>query len=46
MILPNFPPSEPDDFAATLAPELLTELLEKAQRVDELTQAVELNSEF
>jgi transposase len=45
MILPNFPPSEPEDFAATLAPELLAELLEKAQRVDELTQAVELNSE-
>jgi len=45
MILPNFPPSDPDDSAATLAPELLAELLEKAQRVDELTQTVELNSE-
>ena len=45
MILPNFPPSDPDDFSATLAPELVAELLEKAQRVDELTQTVELNSE-
>jgi transposase len=45
MILPNFPPSEPDGFSATLAPEILAELLEKAQRVDELTQTVELKSE-
>ena len=45
MILPNFPPSDPDDFSATLAPELVAELLEKAQRVDELTQTVELNSD-
>jgi transposase len=45
MILPNFPPSEPDAFSATLAPEILAELLEKAQRVDELTQTVELKSE-
>ncbi|MGZ8176275.1 IS66 family transposase, partial [Methylobacter sp.] len=45
MILPNFPPSDPDDLSASLAPEILAELLEKAQRVDELTQTVELKSE-
>jgi transposase len=45
MILPSLPTLEPDDQAATLLPEMITALLEKAQRVDELTQTVELNSE-
>jgi transposase len=45
MILPGFPPSEPDGSSATLAQEMLADLLEKAQRVDELTQTVELKSE-
>jgi len=45
MILESFPPSEPDDSSAILAPEILARLLEKAQRVDELTQTVELKSE-
>jgi transposase len=45
MILPSFPPSESKDSSANLAPEILAELLEKAQRVDELTQTVELKSE-
>jgi len=45
MILPNFTPSELDDISATWVPEMLAELFEKAQRVDELTQTVELKSE-
>ena len=45
MILPNFPTPEPHDHSALLLPEMITELLEKARRVDELTQTVELKSE-
>jgi len=45
MILPNSPTLEHDDHSALLLPGMLAELLEKAQRVDELTQAVELKSE-
>ena len=45
MILPNFPALEPNDHSAFLLPEMIAELLEKAQRVDALTQTVELNSE-
>jgi transposase len=45
MILPNSPTLEHDDHPAFLLPGMLAELLEKAQRVDELTQTVELNSE-
>ena len=45
MILPNFPALEPNDQSAILLPEMIAELLEKARRVDELTQTVELKSE-
>lgn len=45
MILPDFPTLKHDDHSAILLPEMITELLEKAQRVDELTQTVELKSE-
>ena len=45
MILPNFPALEPNDHSAFLLPEMIAELLEKAQRVDALTQTVELKSE-
>jgi transposase len=45
MILPNFPALEPNDHSAFLLPEMIVELLEKAQRVDALTQTVELKSE-
>ena len=45
MILPNSPALEPNDHSAFLLPEMIAELLEKAQRVDALTQAVELKSE-
>jgi transposase len=45
MILPNFPALEPNDYSAFLLPEMIAELLEKAQRVDALTQTVELKSE-
>ena len=45
MILPNFPPANQDDASAYLLPEAIAVLLEKAQHVDELTQAVELKSE-
>jgi len=45
MILPDFPTLKHDDHPAILLPEMITELLEKAQRVDELTQTVELKSE-
>ena len=45
MILKNFPALEHDDSLAFLSPELIADLLEKAQRVDELTQTVELKSE-
>ena len=45
MILPNFPALEPHDHSAFLLPEMIAELLEKAERVDELTQTVELKSE-
>jgi transposase len=45
MILPNFSTLEHDDHSALLLPEMIAELLEKAQRVDELTQTVELKSE-
>lgn len=46
MILPNFPALEHDDHSAFLLPEMIAELLEKAQRVDELTQTVEIKSEM
>jgi len=45
MILPNFPALEPNDHSVFLLPEMIAELLEKAQRVDALTQTVELKSE-
>ena len=45
MILRNSPTLEDNDHSTTLLPEMITALLEKAQRVDELTQTVELNSE-
>ena len=45
MILPNSPALEPNDHSAFLLPEMIAELLEKAQRVDALTQAIELKSE-
>jgi transposase len=45
MILPNFPALEPNDHSAFLLPEMIAELLTKAERVDELTQTVELKSE-
>ncbi|QWF69469.1 hypothetical protein KEF85_02370 [Methylomonas paludis] len=45
MISPHFPALEHDDYSAVLLPGMLAELLEKAQRVDELTQTVELKSE-
>jgi transposase len=45
MILPNSPALEPNDHSAFLLPEMIAELLEKAQRVDALTQTVELKSE-
>ena len=45
MILPNFPPVNQDDASAYLLPEAIAVLLEKAQHVDELTQAVALKSE-
>jgi transposase len=45
MILPNFPALEPNDHSAFLLPEMIAELLKKAERVDELTQTVELKSE-
>ncbi|QWF69449.1 IS66 family transposase [Methylomonas paludis] len=45
MILSHFSSIEHDEHSAILLPEMLAELLEKAQRVDELTQAVELKSE-
>ena len=45
MISPNFPALEPNDQSAFLLPEMIAELLEKARRVDELTQTVELKSE-
>jgi transposase len=45
MILPNFPALETNDHSAFLSPEMIAALLEKALRVDELTQTVELNSE-
>jgi transposase len=45
MILPNFPALEPNDHSAFLLPEMIAELLEKAQRVDALTQTIELKSE-
>lgn len=45
MILPNSPALEPNDHSTFLLPEMIAELLEKAQRVDALTQAVELKSE-
>ena len=35
MILKNFPALEHDDSLAFLSPELIADLLEKAQRVDE-----------
>jgi hypothetical protein len=45
MILPHFPALETNDHSAFLLPEMIAELLEKAQRVDALTQTVELKSE-
>lgn len=45
MILPHFPALEHDDRPAFLLPGMLADLLEKAQRVDELTHTVELKSE-
>ena len=45
MILRNSPTLEDNDHSTTLLPEMITALLEKAQRVDELTQTVELKSE-
>jgi len=45
MILPNFPLANQDDTSAYLVPEAIAVLLEKAQRVDELIQSVELKSE-
>ncbi len=45
MILANLPTLKHDEYSAVLLPEMIAELLEKAQRVDELTQTVELKSE-
>ncbi|MCX7096461.1 MAG: transposase [Methylococcales bacterium] len=45
MILPNPPTLEHDGHPAFLSPGMLAELLEKAQRVDELSQTVALKSE-
>ena len=45
MILPDIPSANQDDSQAYLLPEAISVLLEKAQRVDELTQTVELKSE-
>ncbi|MDO9103697.1 MAG: hypothetical protein Q7U57_01920 [Methylovulum sp.] len=45
MILPHFTALEHDDHPAFLLPGMLADLLEKAQRVDELTHTVELKSE-
>ena len=46
MILKNFPTLAHDDNSDFLSPEIIAALLEKAQRVDELTQTVELKSEL
>jgi len=45
MISPHFPTLDHDDNSTVLLPGMLAELLKKAQRVDELTQTVELKSE-
>ncbi len=45
MDLPSFPTQNQDDKPPSLVPEAIAALLEKAQRVDELTQTVELKSE-
>ena len=45
MDLPNFLTQNQDDKPPSLVPEAIAALLEKAQRVDELTQTVELKSE-
>ena len=45
MILANNSTANQDDTSAVTLPEALSALLEKAQRVDELTQTVELKSE-
>jgi hypothetical protein len=46
MILKNFPALEHDEDSAFLSPELIADLLEKTQRIDVLTQTVELKSDF
>ena len=46
MILKNFPTLAHHDNSDVLSPEIIAALLEKAQRVDELTQTVELKSEL
>ena len=45
MDLPNFPSQNQDDKPPSFVPEAIAALLEKAQRVDELTHTVELKSE-
>jgi len=45
MILKNFPALEHDEDSAFLSPELIADLLEKTQRIDVLTQTVELKSD-
>ena len=45
MILKNFPALEHDEDSAFLSPELIADFLEKTQRIDALTQTVELKSE-
>ena len=45
MDLPNLPSQNQDDKPPSFVPEAIAALLEKAQRVDELTHTVELKSE-